>query len=121
MMISVLLGRTKLRNRRNYWLPAFFSFSHNVCKLLKSCVKPSNGVYSKLDYGFPRSLTLSHTNPGFYRSASTLLKTLLEKEKLLVTSNFSFSHIVFYPFGELSTIFTKIETVVCKLFQTGSI
>ena len=27
------------------------------------------------------------------------LKTLWEKEKLLVTSNFSFSHNNFYPFG----------------------
>ena len=30
----------------------------------------------------------------------SLLKTLWEKEKLLVTSNFSFSHGVFYLFGE---------------------
>ena len=30
---------------------------------------------------------------------TSLLKTLWEKEKLLVTSNFSFSHCVFYPFG----------------------
>ena len=28
----------------------------------------------------------------------SVLKTLWEKEKLLVTSNFSFSHSVFYPF-----------------------
>ena len=30
---------------------------------------------------------------------TSLLKTLWEKEKLLVTSNFSFSHSVFYLFG----------------------
>ena len=42
-----------------------------------------------------------------------------EKEKLLVTSNFSFSHIVFYPFGYLSAIFVKFEIIVCKLFQFG--
>ena len=37
--------------------------------------------------------------PWFLRVCSTsLLKTLWEKEKLLVTSNFSFSHSVFYPF-----------------------
>ena len=30
---------------------------------------------------------------------TSLLKTLWEKEKLLVTSNFSFSHSVFYPYG----------------------
>ena len=37
--------------------------------------------------------------PWFLRICSTnLLKTLWEKEKLLVASNFSFSHSVFYPF-----------------------
>ena len=39
-------------------------------------------------------------NDTFWRPWETsLLKTLWEKEKLLVTSNFSFSHSVFYPFG----------------------
>ena len=46
----------------------------------------------------------------------SLLKTLWEKEKLLVSSNFSFSRSVFYLFGELSVIFMKLEIVVCKLF-----
>ena len=36
--------------------------------------------------------------PWFLRVCSTsLLRTLWKKEKLLVTSNFSFSHSVFYP------------------------
>ena len=43
--------------------------------------------------------------------STSLLKTLWEKEKLLVTSNFSSSHSVFYQF----------EIVVCKLFQLGSV
>ena len=34
-----------------------------------------------------------------------------EKEKLLVTSNFSFSHIF--------AIFVNFENVVCKLFQSN--
>ena len=60
--------------------------------------------------------------PWFLRVCSTsLLKTLWEKEKLLVTSNFSFSHSVFYPFVKLSIIFVKFEIVVCKLFQFGSV
>ena len=42
------------------------------------------------------------------------MKTLWEKEKLLVTSNFSFCHSVFYPFGKLAAIFIKAEIVVCK-------
>ena len=58
--------------------------------------------------------------PWFSRVCSwSLLKTLWEKEKLLVTSNFSFSHSVFYPFGELSAIFIKLKIVVCKLFEFG--
>ena len=47
------------------------------------------------------------------------LKTLWEKKKLLVTSNFFFSRGVFYPFRELSVIFIKFKIVVCKLFQFG--
>ena len=50
-----------------------------------------------------------------------LLKTLWEKKKLLVTSNFFFSHNVFYLFGEPSAIFIKFEIVVCKLFQFGRV
>ena len=50
-----------------------------------------------------------------------LLKTLWEKEKLLVMSNFSCSRSVFYPFRKLSAIFIKVEIVVCKLFQFGSL
>ena len=42
------------------------------------------------------------------------------KEKLLVMSNFSISHSVFYLFRELSAIFMKFEIVVCKLFQFGT-
>ena len=56
--------------------------------------------------------------PWFLRVCSTsLLKILWEKEKLLVTSNFSFSHSVFYPFWEFSAMFFKFEIVVCKLCQ----
>ena len=56
--------------------------------------------------------------PWFFHLCSTsLLKTLQEKEKLLVLSNFSFSHSVFYPFGKLSAIFIKSKIIICKLFQ----
>ena len=42
-------------------------------------------------------------------------------EKMLEMSNCFFTHIVFYPFEELSTIFIKFEIVVCKLFQFGPV
>ena len=58
--------------------------------------------------------------PWFLRVCSTsLLKTLWEKEKLLATSNFSFSLSVFYPSGEFSAFFVKLENIICKLFQFG--
>ena len=49
------------------------------------------------------------------------LKTLWEKEKLLVMSNFSFSHSVFFPIQKLSAIFIKFGIVVCKPFWFGSV
>ena len=45
----------------------------------------------------------------------------MEKEKLLVTSNFSFSHSIFYSLGELSAIFMKLKIVVYKLFEFGTV
>ena len=60
--------------------------------------------------------------PWFLCVCSTsLLKLLREKEKSLIMSNFSFSHSVFYPAGELSDIFIKSEIVICKLFQFGRV
>ena len=65
----------------------------------------------------------SFTNhPSFLHVCSTsLLKTLWEKEKLLITSNFSFSPTVFYPFWEIYIIFIKLKIVICKLFQFGRV
>ena len=61
-------------------------------------------------------------NDTFWRPWETsLLKTLREKEKLLVTSNFSFFHSVCCPFRELSDIFIKFKIVVWRLFQTGPV
>ena len=82
---------------------------------------------SAVCFNLDQSKILSSVNPfpnkpWFLRVCSTsLLKTLWEKEKLLVTSNFSFSHSVFYPFGELSAIFIKFKIVFCKLFQFGRV
>ena len=66
-------------------------------------------------------LTLSQASPCFYVFAVCLLKTLWEKEKLLMMSNFSSSHSNFYLFSELSAIFIKFKIVVCKLSQFGSV
>ena len=76
-------------------------------------------------YIFLKNFNLFNTfrnKTWFLRVCSTsLLKTLWEKEKLLVTNNFSFSHSIFYPFRELSTIFINFKIVICKLFQFGEV
>ena len=60
--------------------------------------------------------------PWFLRVCSTsLLKTLWEKEKLLVTSSFSFSRSVFFQFQKVCDIFIEFEITVCKLFQFGTV
>ena len=61
-----------------------------------------------------KKLILTQLSPGFLGVCSTsLLKTPREEEKLLVTSNFSFSLCVLDPFEELSSIFIKFEIVLC--------
>ena len=67
-------------------------------------------------------LTPFPNKPWFFRVCITsLLKSLREKEKFLITSNFSFSLSLFYWFGEFSDIFIKFEIVVCKLSQFGRV
>ena len=61
-------------------------------------------------------------NPWFLHVCRTsLLKTLWEKEELLITSNSSFSHSVFYLFREFSAIFSKFEIFVSKIFLFGRV
>ena len=74
----------------------------------------------------PRFKTFAN-NPCFLCVCRTgLLKTPWKKEKLLVTSNFSFSHSVFYPYREPSATlinlklssansFTLEESKICRL------
>ena len=64
------------------------------------------------------SLILSHTIPGLRVCSTSLLKTLWEKGKLLVMSNFSFSRSVFFPFGELSAIFDKLKLSSATSFSS---
>ena len=67
-------------------------------------------------------VTLFQTSPCFLCVCSTsLLKTLWEKDKLIVMSNFSFSHSDFYRFGELSAIFIEFKIVIANSYQFGSL
>ena len=72
-------------------------------------------------FSFGKYLTLSKTSPGFICLQYMSFENDVGKRSLLITSNFSFSHVVFNPFGELFAIFINFEIVVCQHFQIGSI
>ena len=115
---SLLLSKLKEIAEDNFDVAQSMFFFFNVVE--NSVEKGGNAGYRNFLL-FPQYFVNPFPNkPWFLRVCSTsLLKTLWEKEKLLVTSNFSFSRSVFYPFGELSAIFIKSEIVVCKVFQFG--
>ena len=55
-------------------------------------------------------------NATFWRTKDIYLwKRFWEKQKLLVTSNFSFSHNVFYPVWHIFFILNALSNVVCNL------
>ena len=109
--------------RRKCWLPAFSLFpvmfsKYFFLRVVKSqdCVVKSKAV-RKLCY-LQLLLNPFPNKPCFLRVCrASCLKTLREKDKLLITSNLSFSHSVFYPFIKLFAILVKSEIVVCILFQ----
>ena len=55
----------------------------------------------------------------YVATVQVTLKTPWEKEKLLLTSNFTFSHRVFYPFDALLAIFTKLKLSSAKSLSLG--
>ena len=56
--------------------------------------------------------------PWFLRVCCTsLLKTVWEKEKLLLTSNFSFSHSVFHPFGNFLPFLSNLKLLSANYFS----
>ena len=86
---------------------------------------PANKSFKHCNYVLHNIENLFHTfpnKPWFVHDCSTsLLITLWEKEKLLIMSNFSFSHSGFYQFGEFSAIFIKFKIVGCKSLWIGRV
>ena len=75
---------------------SIFSFSKNVFRSFQRLSFPE---VLNMEIVFYSVNPFPH-NDTFWRPWEiSLQKTLWEKEKLLAMSNFSFSHIVFYPFG----------------------
>ena len=55
--------------------------------------------------------------PWFLRVCSTSLLKTLGKGEIAHHKQFLLCHSVFYPIGELSAIFIKFRTVICKCFS----
>ena len=120
-MFSILLNRKFLLFETHLFCRLqMLSISTGLkfCRLVKNAYSGSVSyflefVYDKLSNPFAIKL-------WFLRVCNISLlkkkKKNWEKEKLLVTSNFSLSHSVFYLFREHSANFIKFEIVVCKLF-----
>ena len=61
-------------------------------------------------------------NEEFWRTLRYIaMQNIVTKEKLLVTSKFSFSQNVFYPIWYLFFILNALWNVVCNLFQFGPV
>ena len=53
----------------------------------------------------------------FTRQQYKSFENTVGEREIAGENTFSFSHSVFYPFGELHAIFIKFKIVVCKLLQ----
>ena len=105
--------KTLLQKENNVDL-AFSSFPTSISTLLYPSVQKQY-MYVKL--GLIQCFNPFPNKPWFLRVCSkSLLKTLWEKEKLLVIF-----HSVFYLFGDFSAIFNKLDILGCKLFQFESL
>ena len=62
------------------------------------------------------------THTDFYRPFKrSLLERMWEKEKMLVTRIFSFSHIIFCPVKDRNHQFGNTESVICKCLDQSKI
>ena len=116
---AIFKGLEMLWEKEKLLVMSNLSFFHRVFQRLVLQTHENICLFGK---GSIKCINPFPNRPWFLRVCSTsLLKTLWEKEKLLIMSNFSFSNCVFYPFGQLFTIFIKFRIVVCKLFQFGRV
>ena len=98
-LFSTLYG-TYFPFEMHFKMSSAISFNLDQSKILSS----GNGLINPLPYTADFKQTWERS----------FLKTLWEKEKMLVTSNFPFSNNVFYPSQKKFHFFSHIYFVVCK-------
>ena len=97
-------------------------FWHAKTLPTKQGIHTSGSAYTELLDTFCMCINPFPNKPLFSHVCSaSLLKTLWEKQKLLITSNFCFYYSVFYLSGRLSAIVIKFEIVVWKHFKFGRV
>ena len=107
---------------RNKSVYVFFVLlkDENFNQILCHFIDETLNLMKKINLRYTEFLSLFNhfpNKPCFLRVCSkSVLQTLLEKKKLLITNNFSFSRSVFFLFGQLSAIFIKVKIFICKLF-----
>ena len=115
---SVVGPKRRRKHKKVSLINSLFKFQHNLFELI--CLFFLNAKKkreSKLGCLVYKRVNPFPNKPLFLRVCNTSLsKTLWEKKKLLVTSNFYFSPSVFYPLRKPIAIFIKLKFVVCKLF-----
>ena len=85
------------RQRKSYFVSIYMFKFQPLTLCYKVLCLIYNHTIPAFNTSVPFYLNPFPNRPWFLRVCSTsLLKTLWEKEKLLVTSNFSFSHSIFY-------------------------
>ena len=117
MMRMVMMTRSRIRNMIKmmmlyHWVPIHSIWVSSL---------PNDPDFKAYRRFFFLHFTLSQTSHGFTSLQYKFSENTVEREKLLVTSNFSFSHSVFYRVREFSAIFIKFEIVVCNLCQFGRV
>ena len=99
--LAILMRKTLLEREKNAGNRHFLLFPHFFYPF-----KIEIGILATLNTLSANAFNSFLNKPLFLRvCSSSLLKTLWEKEKLFITSNFSFSRNVCYPLRGLSTIF----------------
>ena len=98
------------------------SFSHSIFKPFRGKLNHLSFVliYCVQINAFQFQLTHSHTMTPFDVSGKeAFFENIVGKEKMLVTSIFSFSHNVFYSIKDRNYHLCYIHFVVCRCYQFG--
>ena len=86
--------------------------------VIQDKIRPDHGsVHVKFYVTKKPTLTIHQSRLLTTLNKRSLLKTLWDKEKMLVTSIFSLSHNVFNPFKNKVQVLSSIYIVLCKMFQ----